>query len=534
VSNVEGERQGEGENVKIPQVATAQDDLFAVVARDARGRLAELLRSDPALARTTRADGATPLHLAAARGYAEAMGILLAAGADVASRDRAGQMPLHAMVDRCARADVAALLLNAGAEIDARDARGHTPVALAARFIHRSQGWADHAGLAAFLLDRGASLDAWTATILGRDADLAALLEADPTLANSREPDGTPMGMGLTPLHHAAERGYPGVARVLLDHRADVGAVDGRGRPPLYLAAQRARLRKMRPSPDVVDLLVARGAPLDACALAVLGRTDELAASIAADPAKAHARDAGGHTPLHLAAWNGQAATVALLLDAGAEIDARNGRGETPLALAAVYENEDGMAEVIDLLLERGARADVFTAVRLPLVAALAALLDADPGLALARNRYGRTPARYAVEKGLWIPIGTRWGRHWDAIDLLVARGAAVESTAWTAAALGRDDDLAALLRADPRLANASGGSALTPLHWAAHRGHRGAVMLLLRHEADIQATDPYVGKTPAQWAEDNDHRDIAALLRDGRWRDRAGGRGQGANQEGE
>jgi len=75
---------------------------------------------------------------------------------------------------------------------------------------------------------------------------------------------------------------------------------------------------------------------------------------------------------------------------------------------------------------------------------------------------------------------------------------------------------MALLLQAAPQLASASGGSALTPLHWAAYRGHRGATALLPRHGAGIRATDPYVGKTPAQWAEDGGHRDIADLLRDG------------------
>ncbi len=87
---MEDERYGEEEDVGITQAAEAQDNLFAAVARDARGRLAELLQSDPALARTMRADGTTPMHLAAARGYAEVMEMLLAVGADIDARDHGG------------------------------------------------------------------------------------------------------------------------------------------------------------------------------------------------------------------------------------------------------------------------------------------------------------------------------------------------------------------------------------------------------------------------------------------------------------
>jgi len=110
---------------------------------------------------------------------------------------------------------------------------------------------------------------------------------------------------------------------------------------------------------------------------------------------------------LHLAAWNGKRDTATLLLDVGAELDARNGRGETPLALAAPYENEDGMSEVIDLLLDRGATADIFTAARLGLVEGVAARLREDPARAHAHNRYGRTPCNAPSKKR----CGYRWGR---------------------------------------------------------------------------------------------------------------------------
>lgn len=150
---------------------------------------------------------------------------------------------------------------------------------------------------------------------------------------------------------------------------------------------------------------------------------------------------------------------------------------------------------------------------RLPLPDTVARLLRENPGLARTTNRYGRTPAQYAVEKGLWIPLGTRWGSLWDVIEILVAHGAEIDLTIWVAAALGQREHVAALLRADPRLANASGASALTPLHWAAYRGHPDTVDLLLAYGADAGATDPYLGKTPLQRAQDAGHHPVVARL---------------------
>jgi len=392
----------------------------------------------------------------------------------VSAMDGATADALFAAIARDARADVAALLRNQPALAQASQADGITP-------LH--------------------------ATALGGQVELAGILLAHDADANARDEQGR------TPLHHASERGHLESARVLFAHGADARAIDGRGRPPLYLAAQEVRLRKMRPSPDVVALLLDHGAPLDVFAAAVLGRTDLIDTLAAADPSLVHARDAGGYTPLHLAAWNGKADTAALLLDAGADADALNERGETPLALAVIYENEHGMAEVIDLLLERGSHADIFTAVRLPLPDTVARLLRENPGLARTANRYGRTPAQYAIDKGLRIPMGTRWGNLWDAVEMLIAHGADVDLTIWVAAALGRREQVAALLHADPRLANASGASALTPLHWAAYRGHPDTVDLLLAYGADDGATDPYLGKTPLQWAQDAGHHPVVARL---------------------
>jgi ankyrin repeat protein len=66
------------------------------------------------------------------------------------------------------------------------------------------------------------------------------------------------------------------------------------------------------------------------------------------------ARDKDGSTPLHCAAWNGHEQVVALLLDAGADINARNQNdhwGTTPLH-AAAHGNQ---AKVVRVLIDRGA-----------------------------------------------------------------------------------------------------------------------------------------------------------------------------------
>ena len=63
-----------------------------------------------------------------------------------------------------------------------------------------------------------------------------------------------------------------------------------------------------------------------------------------------------GYTALYMAAYNGHAAVVKLLLTEGnAEVDKTNNTGATPLYVAA----EQGMTEVVKLLLRGGADANI-------------------------------------------------------------------------------------------------------------------------------------------------------------------------------
>jgi ankyrin repeat protein len=128
----------------------------------------------------------------------------------------------------------------------------------------------------------------------------------------------------------------------------------------------------------IAEYLLAAGAPLTICAAAMLGLIDQVAASLQKDPTLANARGAHGipllvHAAmsgrtdladllvahgggegvdgaLHGAVAFGHTAMAEWLLARGANIDAVNFEGKTPLQVAA----ERGYSDVADLLLQHG------------------------------------------------------------------------------------------------------------------------------------------------------------------------------------
>jgi ankyrin repeat protein len=206
-----------------------------------------------------------------------------------------------------------------------------------------------------------------------RDGDLAkvqALLEHHPDLVFSKDNDGR------TPLHAAAMTGHKDVAELLLAKGADVNARDNHGGTPLHAAA-------MTGHKDVVELLLAKGANINArrndgmtsLHLAVAGGHNALVELLVAHGADVNAGAAAinwgrehfmdgemairhgdvtnagallkqhpeliytknqyGWTLLHIAARTGRVDMAKLLLDNGADVNATDSIGMTPLCQAA-------------------------------------------------------------------------------------------------------------------------------------------------------------------------------------------------------
>jgi ankyrin repeat protein len=204
----------------------------------------------------------------------------------------------------------------------------------------------DHGDLpnARSLLDRGADPNAEDAdgnsalmlAVWHGDADLVTRMlakHADPKHANDA---------GVTALHWAVDD--LAKTRALVDAGADPNAADAAGLTPLELAAGRDG------DTAVVALLLAHGGDAKLVG-GRIGAGDAAAARALLE----HGTDPKPTAALHLAAARGNVETLQLLLDHGADINARAELGMTPLMWAA----QMGRPAAVTFLLAHGANPNI-------------------------------------------------------------------------------------------------------------------------------------------------------------------------------
>ena len=166
------------------------------------------------------------------------------------------------------------------------------------------------------------------------DPAALGLLSASPALATAALEEGATRAAaanflseiahhvytGDTALHVAAAAHRPVIARQLIGLGADVAANNRRGATPLHYAADgspgSARWNPLAQSATIA-LLIASGADPDAA-------------------------DRNGVTPLHRAVRTRCAAAVSALLDGGADVHHKNGKGSTLLLLATQHTGRGG------------------------------------------------------------------------------------------------------------------------------------------------------------------------------------------------
>ncbi len=311
------------------------------------------LKLDPRLAMVTNFAGLTAIGVASSGGHraiveklvalgakpdawaasllgdTDILGKLLKAKPELATNRFAGDTLLHRAATSGSR-ECVEMLLREKADVNATDARGMTPLGRALT--------GQHADVAELLRSKGAKENVFDFVAAGDVTRLRTLISADTKLLQATN------AARFTPLHEAVRDGKREIVEALLELKADANAVAaltskypwphaGTGVTPLHVAAWSNHI-------EMAGLLLARGAKSDVF-------------------------DVSGLAPLHHAAALGETEFAALLLTNGANVNlaavaptntlwftnAAVPTGNTPLHLAVVFARTN----MIEFLLSRGA-----------------------------------------------------------------------------------------------------------------------------------------------------------------------------------
>ncbi|KAL8835307.1 MAG: hypothetical protein Q9170_003362 [Blastenia crenularia] len=327
---------------------------------------------------------------------------------------------------------------------------------------------------------------------------------------------------GYTPLMCAATAGEEQLVIKLIEHGADVTTSDNAGITALHAIVTEGR------KPEMINLLISKGAHVDAetarsraTPLHTAGKRGPntpypvdsvgMMERLLQAGANIEARDEGQRTPLMIATFSGKENCVSYLLETGANIEAEDNIGMTSLHYAA----EDGIISTATSLIERGANKEAQTkAGYTPLHCAanldkpyVVALLIEHGANTEAEDQYSRTPLHHAAYANVTSTVAVllEQGANQDAEDqygftpLLMAAERGNLSSARELVVHGADKEAQDL-----------GG--LTALCHAVRITNIPLVKLLLEHGANPETTDKE-GRTALHQAISRDNLPLMQLL---------------------
>ena len=291
----------------------------------------------------------------------------------------------------------------------------------------------------------------------------------------------------------AARNGDTDHLRLLLNRVPEIVAAEYWYTPPLHFAVREGHAEATRmlleAGADITHRTLYGGETL--LQVATERGHEQVAAILRSEMQRRFAGDGTIH-PIHEAVQSGDIEAVRALLDADAALVNRgDALGRRPLHYAVENVAKNG-AEMLELLLDRGA--------------------DIDATGFSSDDRLGGQGFR-PITLALWQHPYWPQRNDYDTARRLLDRGA--EYTPTIAAAFGDEERLRELLRRDPSLANQPEPGGKRPLSAAAERNHAAIVDLLLDAGADPNLPEgPNCPRGYALWAASRfGHRAVAERL---------------------
>ncbi|XP_062841390.1 inversin [Trichomycterus rosablanca] len=426
----------------------------------------------------------TALHLAAQKGNARFMKLLLARHANWMLKDLEEMIPLHLATRHSSPKPLSLLLKHmAPGEVDTQDRRKQTALHWSAFYNHP-----EHVKL---LIKHDSNIGIpdsegkiplhWAAHNKHPNAThtVRCILDAAPTesLLNWQDYEGR------TPLHFAVADGNEAVVDVLTSYEGcSVTAYDNLFRTPLHWAALLGHAR-------IVHLLLER------------------------NKSGMIPSDSQGATPLHYGAQSNYADTVAVFLKHPSVRDEPDLEGRTAFMWAAGKGSDD----VIKIMLELKHDLDINMADKYGGTALHAAALSGHVSTVQLLLEKGATVDPLDVMKHTPLFRACEMG-HRDVILTLIKGGARVDlvdtdgHSALHWAALGGNAEVCEVLMENGLGPNQQDHAGRTPLQCAAYAGYINCMALLIEHHADPNIQDKG-GRTALHWSCNNGYLDAVKLL---------------------
>ena len=289
-----------------------------------------------------------------------------------------------------------------------------------------------------------------------------ALLErgADPNIRDE--------GDNAFPLHFAAESGDFAVIKLLVEHGAQTvaGEVDDH---ELDIIGWATCFPGIEIHPEIVDYLLAHGARHTLHSAVAVGDVDAIRERARENPQALERRldKVNRHRrALHLAVVKNQPQSLVALLELGADPNALDAGGLTPLDEAALA----GRMQMAEMLVDAGATLTLASAVALRRMDDVERLLRDDPDALKPGGRWGTLIVRAAAEAPGHL------------IETLIRLGASVDVF-------------------DDPVTSVDQTQGYTALHAAAWSGNLDVVEVLLKHGANPRLHESRYGGTAAGWA---------------------------------